>query len=329
MILIDALYINKGGGLNLLLYLVDSLNSAGKEFFLLYDSRCEGRFNHIKNKEVEVATQNKRKQFYQRNKDTFTSVLCFANVPPPIKLKVPVYTYFHNINMLTLGDGGFLERLKMMAKRFFLYSMRKHTDFWFVQTTNTENQLIQKLNIKKDQIRVLPFFNLQHVKKHDSHGDDYVFIGDYTGSKGHDEIVESWKLLYREGFCRTLHLTCSMTEEFLEKIKEAQNEGVPIVNHGFMPFSGVDALYKLSKALVYPSSNESLGLGIIEAIYTGCDVISSDLPFTHAICNPSGVFNPHSPRSIADAVIQYENGGCPKSMLTIKNEINVIINILN
>jgi glycosyltransferase involved in cell wall biosynthesis len=114
----------------------------------------------------------------------------------------------------------------------------------------------------------------------------------------------------------------------VEKIKEAQNEGVKIVNHGVIPFSEVFELYKQSKAIIYPSHNESLGLGVVEAITAGCDVIGSDLPFLHSICKPSGVFNPYSAESIAVALLAYEKGDSRNSELTIYNHINELINLL-
>ena len=87
-------------------------------------------------------------------------------------------------------------------------------------------------------------------------------------------------------------------------------------------------LYGLSKAIVYPSLNESLGLGIVEAIMAGCDVIGSDLPFIHSICKPSGVFDPHSARSIANAILEYERRDSNKSELLIRNQMDELLELL-
>ncbi len=108
-----------------------------------------------------------------------------------------------------------------------------------------------------------------------------------------------------------------------------EKEGVKVVNHGVIPFKDVFDLYKQSKAIIYPSHNESLGLGIVEALTAGCDVIGSDLPFLHSICNPSGVFNPYSAESIADAVMKYEIGEARKSELLIRNQINELIELIS
>ncbi len=329
MILIDALYINTGGGLGLLKYLVEKMILSRKDFFLLYDDRCKGLFEGISHKKCLISSISNRKWFYKKHKDDYSSVFCFANVPPPIRLKVPVYTYFHNINMLTLGDDNLKSKAIWFVKRYYLHTLKSNTDKWIVQTANTANELFNHLHLEKDDIDVLPFYNLKYLRKYQKHGNDYVFIGNYTGSKGHDELLSAWRLLHQKEIDLTLHLTCSMTDKFLNDISNAQREGVNIINHGYVSYEKVDELYRESKVLIYPSSNESLGLGIIEAIHSGCDVISSDLPFTHAICKPSGVFDPHSPESIANAVIQYENCESQRSVLIIQDEIDKIIGLLN
>ena len=165
--------------------------------------------------------------------------------------------------------------------------------------------------------------------KNEKHGDDYVFVSNYTGAKGHEELLEAWEILYSCGINKMLHLTVpSSATTFCEKIQKAQSRGVQVMNHGFVPFEKVLDLYKCSKAIVYPSHNESLGLGIIEAITAGCDVIGSDLPFIYTICKPSVTFNPYSPKSIADAIIRYEKENQPKSSLIVNNKIDELINLL-
>lgn len=119
-----------------------------------------------------------------------------------------------------------------------------------------------------------------------------------------------------------------MTEQFCQKIDKAVANGVLVKNHGFIPFYKVYELYEKSKVIIYPSQNESLGLGIVEGISVGCDVIASDLPYVHAICHPSEVFDCKNPDSIVEAVIKYENGHSPKSELTIHDCTAELINFL-
>lgn len=334
MLLIDALYIREGGGVILLHYLLDSLMEKNVMFHLIYDSRCKDDFIGVASKTMINVSLKSRYNYYRKHRFDFSSVLCFANIPAPLKLQVPVYTYFHNINLLTLehtrsSKEFFISWLKRQVFRL----LKGNTDFWVVQTSNTQNELIHNLNENVERVLILPFFflpkNLIDISL-ENERKDYLFVGNYyNGAKGHDELLDSWEILFNRGYNLRLHLTIDKSnEKVCKRIEEMNERGINVVNHGTIPFDKVVDLYAKSKALVYPSHNESLGLGIVEAITAGCDVLASDLPFTHSICVPSRVFNPYSPDSIADAIIKYEEGEYSKSELIVRNQIDELIGLL-
>lgn len=334
MILIDSLYINTSGGVHLLEYLVQELIKQRVDFYLLADARCYGKFDTCKHVRYVKASLWERKKFYKNKAATFSSVLCFGNIPAPIKLDVPVYTYFHNINLLTLTETDSISnKMKSWMKRQVFRYYKNNTDYWFVQTENTANELIKHLDEKEERIKLMPFFEIPAAFEKIAdvqHGNDYVFVSDYTGAKGHEELLEAWRMLHQNGIDNTLHLTVHERNiHFIRMIADAQRDGVNVINHGFIPFEEIADLYKKSKAIIYPSHNESLGLGIVEAITAGCDVIGADLPYIHTICIPSGVFNLYSVESIANAVTEYEKGSALKSKLLIRNQINEMIEIIS
>lgn len=326
MILIDALYINMGGAMGLLRYLVSSLQERGVDFFLLADSRCGDEFNSLPYTKSLSATLKERKKFYKHHASEFTSVLCFGNVPPPIKLKSPVYTYFHNINMLTLSDCRDKKQfLKFWLKRAFIKHYRKNTDEWFVQTSNTANEVVSHLGVYADKVKLYPFYRLPKFPDTTDERKDYIFVGEYSGSKGHDELLEAWRMLHEQGRDLTLHLTVSLGDAFLRKLQDAIEQGVHIVNHGFIPVEELANLYVQCKATIYPSFNESFGLGLIEAMEAGCDVIASDRPFVHAICKPSETFDPALPNTIVDAVVRYETKERRQTVLITCDKVDEMI----
>lgn len=319
-----------GGAFQLLKYLIDTLEKRGISFFLLADARCAGKLDDVSQICYLDATLKNRKLFYRREmSEDISSVFCFGNVPPPVKLNVPVYTYFHNINMLTLSDCKSRKQLvKFWLKRWFIRSQKSHSDEWFVQTSNTANELKKHLDIAEEKVKLYPFYKLPVFPKGTGDRTDYIFVGEYSGSKGHKELLEAWRILHKKGIDRTLHLTVSLGDEFLKNLQEAIDEGVNIVNHGYIPVEQLSQLYMKSKATIYPSYNESFGLGLVEAMEAGCDVIGADLPYTHAICDPSEVFVPASPYSIVQAVIRYEEGSIPRSKLKVSDTICSLINTI-
>ncbi len=333
-LLIDALYINESGGLRLLEYLITTLEKRQIDYFLLADARCSGRFDYCKSVHYMIASLYERRRFYKANARSFSSVLCFGNIPSPIKLNVPVYTYFHNINLLTLAEASSLAvKVKSWLKREVFRFYKRNTDFWLVQTSNTKNELINHLGENAERVKLMPFYDLPDelsMLNGEKHGEDYVYISTYVPGKGHETLLAAWRILHKKGINRTLHLTVPFdSHPFVDEVEKAKRLGVDIINHGIIPFDQVIELYHQSKAIVYPSHNESLGLGIVEALTAGCDVIGADLPYLHSICQPSNMFNPYSSYSLADAIIEYEKGMCTKSKLYISNQINNLIELIS
>ena len=72
----------------------------------------------------------------------------------------------------------------------------------------------------------------------------------------------------------------------------------------------------------------SFGLGLIEAALIKKPIIASDLDYVHEIVDPSMTFNPHSIKSIEEAMkkCSYTDLELPK--LKVKNNIEQIFELL-
>lgn len=334
-ILIDALRINMGGGLSLLNYLVSSLLKRNVDFVLLKDFRCPTLNDEIKLRDMRIMRPDDsiRKRFYENHGNDFHSVLCFGNVPPPIKIRPKVIVYYHNVSLLKIPKDYSLKwKLLSKLKQLYLRNQAKYADEWWVQTMYTALLLNKKVVKGRAPIEILPFYFLPDDLKTDSeisdaYRKDYVFVGEYTNAKGHQYLLEAWSHLHEMGIDQTLHLTVT-DPEFCKSVEDAIQKGVRIINHKHIPFKDVVNLYKKSKATIYPSLNESLGLGIIEAIEAGCDVIGSDLPFLHSVCLPSEVFESRNAKAIVEAVLRYEQGNSEKTKIKIYDNIDDVIDRL-
>ena len=97
-VLIDAVFINLGGGLTLFNHFLSSIDDSIYHIYLLLDKRIKNKIVNIPNSyDVLYITGSifKRHLFYLKHKESFKKVLCFASIPPSINLKCSVYTYFH------------------------------------------------------------------------------------------------------------------------------------------------------------------------------------------------------------------------------------------
>lgn len=337
MILIDALYINNGGGKVLLDYLIQELNKLDIEIFYLFDKRTEHTYNAINSKSQKRFLESsftKRKQFYLENKDKFSKILCFGNLPPNIRIKkATVYTYFHQPLFLELPKSMPLkDRIKFWIKTKVLDSIKKNTDFWLVQSELIQSGFKNKYKVNSEKVILMPFYppfnnSNETVEREEN---TYIYVSNASIHKNHIKLIDAFCLFYdtyRKG-----SLTVTVSEEFnevLNYVKDKQNLGYPIKNLGFIKRDDLKKIYESHEYLIFPSFAESFGLGLVEAIENGCKVIGADLPYTYAVCKPSLVFNPLEVDSITEALSLSLQKNTINSESKVKNEINTLISLLH
>lgn len=332
MLLIDALYVNNGGGKVLLDILISELHKNSVEAIYLLDSRITGDYSFLKSEHVtfEKASLLNRHLFYLQNKSVITSVLAFGNIPPTVKLKVPVFTYFHNVLFLE-KDLPFLLRLKS----FLIRSLRNNRTSWVVQSNFVKSRLSESWKIPLNKVLVLPIFNekifqgrkKQHYKKS---GIRFIYISDGHRYKNHERLIEAFSKYSRDFPDSTLTLTIGDNYSSLkERIRIANRVGINIIDKGLIPFSDVLNELENSDVLVYPSLKESFGLGLIEAALGDLPVCAADLPYVYEVVRPNAVFDPLSVKSIYNGLLESKNILDERAQLRVNNEVNKLIRIIN
>lgn len=334
MILIDATYINQSGPLQLLELLFRNISS-NKLFFLL-DARIKNSDIVLKyeNENIVFINSNEfsRLKFYLKNKTKLKKVFCFANIPPPIRLRCEVYTYFHNVILIDDKIRFYFPlRTRLLLKlKFLVMSYRKnYTDKWFTQTTNVQRLLMTTLNITLDKIEVLPFFDdTDEISKNRIKVGFESFFYPAVGipHKNHIILLNAWeKLYFTENFKHQLHLTIDHESDLGKKITLLQKKGVPIINHGYLKKIDIIELYKKCKYIIHPSLGESFGLVLIEAIQQGCILLAPNLPYVKAVVRPNYFFDLNKPNSLVETIkIALKEDDNLLSKILIKNEISIL-----
>lgn len=334
MILVDAIYINNSGGKVLLDYLIENLESTGIHIHYLLDSRVIQ--NHpIINSGNDVtylkAGLKSRHKFYKENRNKFSKVLCFGNLPPSLKLKAEVSTYFHQPLFIKFPDNlNLVNKITIRIKMMILNSIKKNTDRWIVQSENVKQGLLEKYNLNKEDVNIIPFFpplpivhNIIRVKH------KFVYISNVGVHKNHQKLIEGFCRFYDKYKIGELGLTINENAAFeIELIRSLQQKGYPIINFGFIERAKLAEIYASSEYLIFPSLAESFGLGLIEAIQSGCKVIGANLPYTFAICQPSITFNPNSVEEIAEVFEKSLNMDVKPTVSKVHNEIESLIKLL-
>lgn len=334
MILIDALYINGGGAKVLLDYLISELEKTDKKILYLLDERIkDDSYRSEKNEFIfmEPGLVNRTK-FYKAQKMNFNTVLCFANLPPNIKITANVYTYFHQLFHLKLPEEmPIFQKFIFKLKTFFLKKIRGNTNYWIVQTELVKKAFSSKFHVPAPNILILPFYpELQNIEESRRNKNQYIYVSNAPPHKNHVKLIDAFCKFFDMHKTGNLILTVSdVYPEIVNYIDQKITLGYPIKNIGFVEREELSTFYSNSEFLIYPSVSESFGLGLVEAIENGCMVIGADLPYTNAVCEPTLLFDPLSVDSIVEALSLSLQNNLKPSINKIKNNISEIISLLH
>lgn len=336
-ILIDAIFINNGGGKILLDYLYDMLSQIkDNKFVFLIDSRLKHEYQLKQKSNLQIFFLegfSQRSTYYKKNKINFRSVLCFGNIPPNVKLRAKVLTYFHQPMYLSIPkEFGIIETIKFKMKIAVLKLLKKNTDYWLVQNNFIKDALQKKFNIPESEVVLLPFYpSFSGDGLFSRKQNSFIFVSNANLHKNHQNLINAFCRFYDREKQGLLTLTVNETfPEVLKLIQEKTDQGYPIENIGFVSRDQLYKEYQSHQYLVFPSLAESFGLGLVEAIENGCKIIASDLPYAHQACKPSILIKgSQNENDIFDALVKSINyDEIPFSQQKVHNEIEKLINLL-
>ena len=193
--------------------------------------------------------------------------------------------------------------------------------------------MIEKYGENKNKIEIIPFF--KSIKKNraiDNIGkisNSFLYVSNAYPNKNHIRLIEAFCNFYDKYKIGKLTLTVSEKFDEVKKLIDSKiQQEYPIENLGYVSQDILIKSYIQSEFVIFPSTSESFGLGLIEGIEFECKIISADLPYTYAVCEPSIVFNPLSIESIEKSFDLAIHNNVKNSILKTKNSISKLINLL-
>jgi glycosyltransferase involved in cell wall biosynthesis len=226
---------------------------------------------------------------------------------------------------------------KIKFSRFFVHYLikffHKNVDYFYCQTNETENDL--KTSFKGIRVKKMPFYNdseLKNLKYSKKENFEYDFFYPATPDihKNYFRLFEAIKLsssIRQIKLCVTIDSKSSKYIKEIAKINDSLKYEA-IINVGRVKKSKVLKIFLSSKALIFPSLEESLGLPLIEAAFISCPIIGSDLPYIYDVVENPIVFNPLSVDDIADKIIAFLNGDFDNVIQKNKIE-NKVVDIID
>ena len=339
MILIDALYINNGGGKILLKLLIKVARERGLQVMYLLDKRIAVDFENqnLPNVTFLEASLINRNLYYVRMKKHFTSVFVFGNVPPTVRLKCKVFTYFHNVLFLDFDHSEpNINVLSVRLKIIFIKIFRKNTKKWIVQTNLMKDKLAARWGISLDDILIYPIYDdnwatpVERENINEEQGVKFIYASNGHFYKNHKLLIEAFSEYNKRYPLSSLILTIGEEYPILKNfIMDEVRRGVNIIDKGLLSLDSLRIEYENADVCIYPSLHESFGLGLIEAALMKMPICASDLPFVHEVVKPNSIFDPNSKQSILNSLLMANGFEDVSAELTSENKLEELIDLIS
>ena len=319
-IIIYAPNVHTGGGLSLLNELL-ACPSMQEVVCVYFDIRAKDKLTIPDNIQVFWT----RPTFFSRLKIEIllflksskeNNVVMLNNLPPLFKSSAYYTLFIQNRILLEkqIFEAKFNKSyLRVMVERAWLRLFKNRIDTIIVQT-ETMKKKVQALYLsskKYPNIRVFPFaksfekskFLTTNRKKYKF---DFFYPANGNAHKNHAKLFLAWRELAALNIYPCLAVTLDASnEDLLNIIKQLQQDGVDVVNLGWLNQQETIETYLASNAIIFPSLTEAFGLPLVEATQFNLPVLASELDYVYDVCKPLLTFNPLESSSIARAVKKY------------------------
>ena len=180
---------------------------------------------------------------------------------------------------------------------------------------NTKKEIIKYIKIPPEKIVVTHLsankFSKSNIKdekkflseKYNIKSEYLLFVGMIEPRKNLDLIIEAFKKFSD----KTIKLVIVgkkgwMVDDLFEKIK-LKNLDEQIIFTGFVPDNELEIFYKTAKVFLYPSLYEGFGIPVLEAMTTGCPVITSNISSLPEVAGDAAILiDPENSEELSDAV---------------------------
>jgi len=219
---------------------------------------------------------------------------------PPLSSKVPFVITIHDLNHLY-----FYTKFHKYYLKYVIGHLAKFAHKIITVSDFAKNEIIDKLKISDDKIKVIPngidqsFIN--NIDIYDYEDPYFLYIGNRRSYKNIDRMLAGFSAANIPSEFKILmsgHLDKSL-EDLISKHKLSGR----VVCIGFITESELPKIYRGAFALLFVSLMEGFGLPVLEAMASDTPVITSNTTALSEIAgNSASKVNPYSIDEIAGAI---------------------------
>lgn len=262
-----------------------------------------------------------------------TNVLFFCNLPPFVRNSNSVL-YAHNILFFKTPSIDKDQSFLFTFKKYIYYAWIKHfsrnVSVIACQTEDVKDSLSKYLNVSAG---LFPFYKTLKPEKTNKEY-DFCYVSSASPHKNHSKLfqaVDSLSDQYSFKLAVTIAKTPANKELIaqIDAINKRHNRKI-ILNQGSITEKEVVLLYCKSRALIFPSLQETIALPLIEAIQCGLTVLSSDRPYSYQVLDNPITFDPLNVESIKQTMednLAGKHKGINQN-IKVENKLSELIELL-
>lgn len=247
-------------------------------------------------------------------------LLHMPTVLAPLRSTLPVVLTVHDLAIMRFPEK--FRTWHRMSARFILPRVARRVAAIVTGSEATKRDLVELLGVAPERVHVIPYGiggnfsplsaddpRLAAVRARYALPRDYVItVGTIEPRKNLVRLLEAIKLLRESaGPLRELQLVhagpVGWHAEDVPRSVASLGLGDHVHFLGFVPDEDLVALYQLARASVYPSLFEGFGFPVLEAMASGCPVVTANSSSLPEVAGDAALLvDPMSVASIADGV---------------------------
>ncbi len=211
-------------------------------------------------------------------------------------------------------------RLKFNCLRILTnLSVRKAKKIIFI-TNKARKELSRFYNLKEEKTAIiyhgrsslfkpnLEINLVEKVKKKYNLNEFILYVSNIYRYKNFFELIQAFSLIKSQinPHIKLALVGKSFDDRYTESLKTfIINEEIKdrVIFFGHIPYEELPCFYALCKLFVYPSTCESFGMTLVEAMACGAPILSSNIEPMPEICRDAAVyFDPFNPQDIAEKI---------------------------
>lgn len=207
-----------------------------------------------------------------------------------------------------------------ILKRIYFPLMIKYAarqaDIIFADSENTRQDIIRILKTKSDKIKTVHlgvediFFEKrtkeeikQILNKYNLDKKYILFVGTIEPRKNIPALIRAFARIQRKNIDLVICGKLGWMYDSIFSTMQTEKISNRVKLIGFVPDEDLPSIYAGAEVFVYPSFYEGFGIPIVEAMASGCPVITSNISSTKEIAGDAALlFNPNDDEELTDAI---------------------------